>query len=109
MPGVHVGDGGAIADHVAVELPRVAQMVAQKHGVGAGRRAVNRVIGAHHGLGVRFGHGRAKGRQVGVLKIVRRDVDIEAVPQRLGAAVHRVVLGSGDHPEILADRFPACR
>ena len=94
VSGVDVGDGGTVAYDVAAKLPRLAQMVAQKHGIGAGRHSINRVIGAHHGLGVRLGHRGAKSGQVSVLEIVRRDIHVEAVPQRLGAAVHRVVLRS---------------
>ena len=64
MAGEDVGDGGAIGDDVAVEVPGVAEMIAQQHGVGAGRRAVDGVVGAHHGLSVRFAS-RRRGRRAG--------------------------------------------
>ena len=63
MAGVHVGDGGAIADHIAIEVPCIAQVVLQKHGVSARGRTVNRVIGAHHRLGMRLSYGRTKRRK----------------------------------------------
>jgi len=97
MTGVHVGDGGAIADHVAIEVPCIAQVVLQKHGVGARRSTVNRVIGAHYRLGVRSSYGRTERWQIRVFQIMRRDIDIESVAQGLGAAVYRIVLRSGNH------------
>ena len=42
VAGIHVGDRGTIADHIAIEVPVIAQMIAQQHGVGAGGRAVDR-------------------------------------------------------------------
>ena len=96
VAGVDVGDGGAIADDVAVEVPGIAQMIAQEHGVGAGGRSVDGVVGAHHGLSVGLGDGGAEGGQIGVLEIVRRHVDVVLMARGLGAAVHGVVLRRGD-------------
>ena len=94
VPDVHVGHGAAVADNIAIKLPSLAQMVAQQHGAGAGRSAIDRVVGAHHRLGVRLSHRSAKGGQISVLKIVRRDIHVKAVPQQLRAAVHGIVLRS---------------
>ena len=55
---------------------------------------------------MRLGHSSAKRRQIRVLKIVMRDIHIEAVTQRLGAAVHRVVLGRGDHAQMYSGSSP---
>ena len=100
VAGDDVGDGGAIADDVAVEVPGVAEVILQEHGVGAGGGAVDGVVGAHHGLRVGLRDGGAEGGQVGVFEIVRGDVDVELVAERLGAAVHGVVLGRGDDAEV---------
>ena len=51
----------------------------------------------------------AKGGQVGVFEIVRRDIDVDAVAGGFGAAVHGVVLGRGDDARDSEDRRPACR
>ncbi len=96
VAGVDVGDGGAVADDVAVEVPGVAEVIAEEHGVGAGGRSVDGVVGAHDGLRVGFGDGGAEGGEVGVFKIVRGDVDVEAVAEEFGAAVDGEVLGRGD-------------
>ena len=47
MPALDVGNRIAIGDHVPAESPILAQMLLEQHGVGACRRAVDRVIGAH--------------------------------------------------------------
>ena len=100
MAGVDVCHGGAVTDDISVKMPGVAEMIAQQHGVGAGGSSIDGVIGAHDGLGVGFGHCSAEGGKVGVLEIVRRDIDVEAVPDRLRATVHSVVLGRGDNLEV---------
>ena len=97
MSRVHIRNGRAIAHDIAIEAPGVAQVLAQEHRVRAGRRAVDSVVGAHHRLRMRFGDRGAKGRQVGVLQVMRRDVDVELVPHWLRPAMHRVVLRSRDN------------
>jgi len=94
--GVHVGDGGAIADHIAVEVPCIAQVVLQKHGIRARLSAVNRDIGAHC---------RTERWQMRVFQIMRRDLDIESVAQGLGAAVYRIVLRSRNSGNGSESRF----
>src|SRR5580704_153575 len=100
MASVDVCHGGAVTDDISVKMPGVAEMIAQEHGIGTGGSSVDGVIGAHDGLGMGFGHGSAEGGKVGVLEIVRRDIDVETVPDRLRATVHSVVLGRGDNLEI---------
>ncbi len=101
VAGVDVGDGGAVTDDVAGEGPGGAKMIMQQHGVSAGRRAVDGVIGAHHGLRVAFGDGGAEGGQVGVFEVVRGDVDVGLMARGLGAGVHGEVLGRRDDAEVV--------
>ena len=101
VAGVDVGDGGAVGDDVAVEVPGVAEVVFEEHGVGAGGGAVDGVVGAHDGLGVGFGDGGAEGGEVGVFEIVRGDVDVGAVAGGLGTAMDGVVFGGGDELEVV--------
>ncbi len=109
VAGVDVGDGGAVGDDVAVEVPVVAEVLLQEHFVGAGGRTVDGVVGAHDGLRVGLSNGGAEGGQVGVFEVVWGDIDVEFVAERLGSAVHGVVLGGGDDAEVVRDRRPACR
>ncbi len=98
---VHIDDGAAVGDDKALEAPCIAEMLFQQHLVGAGRPLIDGVVGAHHGLHVAFGDGGAEGRQVGLFEIARAGIDIEAVAQLLGAAVHREVLTGGDGAQML--------
>ena len=99
--GADVGDRVAVGDHVAVEAPGAAQRVLQQQLAGAGRLAVDPVVGAHHRAGATFDHRGAERRQVGVLKVAARDVDVGVVAGGFRAAVHGVVLGRGDHVQPL--------
>ncbi len=101
VAGVDVGNGGAIAHDVAVEVPRIAEMVLQKHGVGASRRAVDGVVRAHDGLGVGFGDGGTEGGQVSIFQVVRRNLDIDAMAGGLGTAVHGVVFGRRNDAQVV--------
>src|SRR5215472_14709278 len=69
VPGEYVRDGSTIAPHVAVELPRPAQMIAQKHDIRTSRGSIDRVIGAHHRLCMRLGYRGPKCGQVAIPKI----------------------------------------
>ena len=100
MAGEDVGDGGAVGDDVTVEVPGVAEVILEEHGVGAGGGSVDGVVGAHDGLRVGFRDGGAEGGQVGVFEVVRGDVDVGLVAGRLGAGVDGVVFGRGDDAEI---------
>ncbi len=67
---VHVGDSGAIAHDVAVEVPCVSQVVPKQHVAGAGGRTINGVVGAHDGLRMRLGNCSTERRQIGVFQVV---------------------------------------
>jgi hypothetical protein len=60
---------------------------------GAGRLAVQAVVGAHHALGAAFDDGGAEGGQVGLTHVALGGGGVEAVALGLGAAVDGVVLG----------------
>ncbi len=92
-----VVDGPAVGRHKAPELPVVAQDVDQQQLAAARGRAVQAVVGAHDGVGLRIDDGRAELRQVGVPQVVRRGLHVELVAARLGAGVHGEVLRRGDH------------
>src|SRR3974390_1854433 len=91
----------AVGDHVSLEVPRLAQLVFQQEGIGAGGLAVNAVVGAHHRSRFRLGNGSAKGWQVSVFLVVARDRDVRLVACRLRPAVYGVVLRCGNHAVVL--------
>ena len=64
--------------------------------VGAGRLIEDGVVGAHDRVGVAVDDGGAEGGRVGVVEIVERDGNIEAVTKSFGAAVNSVMLGRGN-------------
>ena len=82
-------------------MPVAAEDVAEEHFAGAGGDVVDRVVGAHDGVGVALGDGGAEGGQVGVPEIVRSGIDVGLVARGLGSAVDGVVLGRGDGAEVV--------
>ena len=97
---VEVVDGAAVGGDEAVEVPVVAEDVAEEHLAGAGGDFVDGVVGAHDGVGLAFDDGGAEGGQVGVPEIVRGGIDVGLVARGFGAAVDGVVLGGGDGAEV---------
>ena len=91
-----IDDRSAVGDDEALELPGVAEMLLQEHGVIAGRLAIDGVVGAHHRLDVSLHHGRSEGRQVCLFEIARGNVDVEGVALRFGTGVNGEVLAGGD-------------
>ena len=85
-------DRAAVGGDVAVETPFRQQRVEQR--THRGRRAVDRVVGRHHGLDVPFAHERLEGRQISLIQVGVRRGRVEIVAQRLGTAVHGVVFGA---------------
>src|SRR5258708_2420258 len=55
-----VGYSAAVGYDIASETPIVPEMFFEERGVRAGGLAVQRVVGAHHGLGVAFSDGAAE-------------------------------------------------
>ena len=78
------------------EAPLIAQALLQEVGAGAAGDAVDRVVDAHDGTGLRFHDRRLERVQVGVDQVVLADRGVEGMAQRLGTAVHGEVLGRGD-------------
>ena len=92
---VHVNDRAAVGDDEALESPRVAKVLLEQHLVGAGGELVDGVVGAHHRLHLALGNGGAERGQIGLFKIARAGINVEAVAQLLGSAVHGEVLAGG--------------
>ncbi len=92
--------GTAVGSDESLKAPGVAKRVAEQHRARAGGHPVHRVVSAHQRCGVPFGDSSAKGRQVGIFKIVRRRVHVEPVPLRLRPAVDGEVLGSCNRLQI---------
>ena len=91
---VGIRDGECIAHHQPLETPGAAERVLQQLAAGAARYAVDGVVRRHDRGDPRLDAG-LEGGQVGLLQVLRRDRHVEAVPERLGAAVHGEVLGAG--------------
>ena len=85
-PDVH--DRTAVGNHEAIESPRTAQLIVQKKLAGAGRLAVDAVIGAHGGSGVAFDDCGAERREVGIFLVVLGDGYISLVPRGFRPAVN---------------------
>ena len=73
----------------------------QQIGAGAGGDAIHAVVGAHHGIGLAFHDAGAERGQIGLVEVARAGLHVELVARRLGSAVHGVVLGGGDHLEVV--------
>ena len=74
-----VDDRAAVGDDVALEAPLAAKLILKQELIGAGRLAIDAVVGAHHGAGFAFGDGGAEGGQIGVELVVLADVDVGGV------------------------------
>jgi len=97
---VDVADGPAIGDHVTAEAPLIAKK-AEEQMIGAGGLVENGIVGAHNGIGVAIDDGGAEGGRVGVIEIVERDGNVEAMAKSFWAAVNGVMLGSRNSLEIV--------
>lgn len=84
----HVVDCIAVGHHKALEAPVAAHAAVEQPVRRADRGAVQRVVGTHHRAGLAFDQRGAERRRIGRFHIVRRHIHIEAMPSRLGAAVH---------------------
>jgi len=93
----HVVDGIAVGDHIALEVPVLAQPLTQQPGQGADRRAADGVVRTHDRSGVGIDDGCAKRGEIRVFKVMRRWIDIEAMAAGFRPAVHGEVLWRGDH------------
>ena len=103
VPVVAIGDGECIAHDQSPEAPIVPERPLQQLEVGAARHAVDGIVGRHD-RGDSCLDAGLEGGQVGLMQILRRDRHVEAVPERLGAAVYGEVLGAGGDARRLAIR-----
>ena len=92
---VEVGNCAAVGDHYAVEVPLVAEDVLQQPVAGAAGLTLVAVVCAHHFLNVSVLDYHLERGEVGLPEVAHRDGDVETVAQRLGTAVHGIVLGAG--------------
>jgi hypothetical protein len=75
---IEVTDGPAVGNNVTIKTPFVAEKVEEKL-IGTGGFAADRVVGTHDGVGVAFDDCGAKCGSIGVVKIVERDGNVEAM------------------------------
>lgn len=75
-----------------IEVPILFELLLQQHLVGAARRTVNCVIGAHHAIDMAIDYQLAKGGQVSIFEIVRGNDRVEGVSLGLRPAVDCEVL-----------------
>ena len=94
-------DGIAIGHHVTIKAPFLAQNVLQQARAGRCRFAIDAVVSAHNRLHMRITHQRMKCGQIGLVQITLAGMHIKVMPTGFRPAMHRVVLGGGDHFEIL--------
>ena len=101
QPGVDadrsVGHGEPVTHDQAVEAPLGAQDVGEELARFAGVLAVDEVVGAHHGPGVRLGDREFEARQVELAQRPLVDDGVEAHPVAL-LVVHREVLHTRADP-----------
>ena len=86
---------------MALEAPLAAQQIAQEQRAGAGRRAINIVVSAHHRAHMALLHRRLKLGQIDFVKIPFRRLRVETVPLILRAAVDREVFRASHRLDIL--------
>src|SRR6185437_11711125 len=72
----------------------------EEHGVGAGGRAVDGVVGAHDGLCIGLDDSGAEGGKVSVFEVVHGNVHVGLMAGGLRAGVYGEVLGCGDNAEV---------
>ena len=92
---VEIIDSIAIGKHNAVEPPLAAQDVHQQAVAGATGDALVAVVGTHHLAHIALLHQRLEGGQIGFPQIAHGDGGIVGVAERLGPAMHGIVLGTG--------------
>ena len=97
---IEVADGPAVGDDVTIKTPFVAEKIEEKL-IGTGGLAADGVVGAHDGVGVALRNRSAEGGSVGVVEIVERDGNIEAMAKGLRAAVNGIVFRSGNGLEVM--------
>ena len=66
----NVAHRAAIGHDHAFETPILTQRILHQEGVGAGRLAIDRAVGAHHRTGMTIDHGGAKRGKISVAHIV---------------------------------------
>ena len=101
---VDVDDRPAVGDDVPGEAPLLPEHLAEQLVVAAGRLPAEGVVGAHHRLGLPVHDEVPEGGEVGLAEVALADPGVVGVPQGLGPAVHRVVLGRRDRLQVAGVR-----
>ena len=96
----NIGHRTAIRDNVALKAPITPQVFLEQNGIRTRWRAVQRVVGTHHGLGFAFHDRRPKRGQIGVLHVMPGGLNVNGVSGGLWTAMHREVFRSGNRFQI---------
>ena len=90
-----VVDGVAVGKDDGLVSPLVAQNVDEQAVAATAGLALEALVGAHHLAHVGLLYQSLESRQVGLPEVAVGRLDVHRVAQRLGTAVHGVVLGAG--------------
>ena len=94
-------DGVAVGEHDTVVTPLVAQDINQQTVARTTGLTLETLIGTHHLTHITLLDQSLESRQIGLPEVTVRGLHIHRVTQRLRAAVHGIVLGTGVGLEIL--------
>src|SRR5207302_8420108 len=96
-----VGDRPTVGDDVSLKAPIVAQMLFEQRGICARWLAIQRVVGAHHGIGFALHDGRAERGQICVFHVMPRSLNVYRVSGSFRAAMYCEMFGRCNSLQIL--------
>ena len=96
-----VVDSVAVGEHDTIVAPLVAQDINQQSVARTTGFPLETLVGTHHLAHITFLHQRLEGGQIGLPEVTVRGLHIHRVAQRLGTAVHGIVLGTSVGLEVL--------
>src|SRR6266496_1074687 len=97
----NIADRIAIRDYISLEMPGPAQCVLQKELICAGRLTIDRVVGAHDGIGMAFNNRGAKCWRVRVQFVVLADVNVGEMTRGLRPTVNSEMLRRRDNSKVV--------
>ena len=100
MKSIEIHDSPAIGDDIAVKSPPVPQNPLNEFAASATGIAAKAVVGTHHRLGMRLNNRCSERGKIRLEKVAITYQCVKDVTDRLGPAVNRKVLWSGDRLEI---------
>ncbi len=98
---VDVADGPAIGDDVTIEAPLPPQDFLQQSRAGAGRLAIDAVIGPHDRDRLSLPYASLKGGQIRIVQVPLADPGVEVVAVVFRPAVDGVMFGRGHQLEVV--------